>query len=133
MPSALQQLSLILILSGCLTQTVVKEKFICADGWVADQQGECIGRAPKTRCPRCENDTVYVFVLNASKADVVIKAKDECVSLGCPPGSRYAASKNSRKFHTCGCHFAKRIAKKNLVCYSGEGPAMVDKKRYSGC
>jgi hypothetical protein len=39
------------LLCGCLTQQAVIEKYVCADGWVAEEAGGCAGRSPQ--CPKC--------------------------------------------------------------------------------
>ena len=46
-----------------------------------------------------------------------------CISLGCPSGTLYAASKNSDKYHSCSCYNAKRIKSENLVCFSSKEQA----------
>ncbi len=48
---------------------------------------------------------------------------DACISLGCPPGTLYVASKNSDKYHKCSCYNAKRIKPENLVCFSSKEQA----------
>lgn len=48
---------------------------------------------------------------------------DACISLGCPSGTQYVASKNSDVYHSCSCHNAKRIKPENLVCFSSQEDA----------
>jgi len=48
---------------------------------------------------------------------------DACISLGCPPGTQYVASKNSDKYHACPCYNAKRIKPENLLCFSSKEEA----------
>ncbi|UCD20907.1 MAG: thermonuclease family protein [archaeon] len=40
-----------------------------------------------------------------------------CVYLACSKEDNYAASKNSNKYHKCGCQWAQKIKKENLICF----------------
>jgi hypothetical protein len=127
----LAALVFLILFCGCMGRTVVEERFVCADGWVVDEYDKCDVR--ERVCPPCPNSTYYVYINMSGGANVTLEAEDPCAMLGCPLGTEYAASANSRLYHTCGCHFARRIAENNLVCYSSESEAMQDGRESSGC
>ncbi len=103
---------LLLLLSGCLSQAAVKEKFVCSDGWVVDSPGECVGHERVCyECPPCPC------------------ADDPCAMLGCPFGTEYVASRNSELFHDCTCKWAERISPANIVCYNNSDEAVSDGKK----
>ena len=43
---------------------------------------------------------------------------DACMLLGCPQGTRYVGTKNTRKYHYCWCELAISSARSNLVCFN---------------
>jgi len=56
---------------------------------------------------------------------------DACVSLGCPLGTRYVGTKDTRKYHYCWCELAESSTRGNLVCFNDAiEPVMRD---YSPC
>jgi hypothetical protein len=124
-------LVLLVLLSGCLTQTQVVERFVCCDGWVVDNVSKCVGRtpecpnSPQCRCPPCESDVKLEY-----KAQSV--GANPCVALGCPTGTKYVASSNSDKYHVCGCEWASKISARNLVCYESKAKAESDGKTPCG-
>ena len=136
-------LVLLVLLSGCLTQTVVREKFVCSDGWVVDSADGCAGHelecpacecppCPDSECPPCESDVSLEYTAEAKQpattTSLVIPPGDDCAALGCPTGSNYAASRNSDKYHLCTCEWAGRISPKNLICYETQQQAEQDNK-----
>ncbi|MBD3389146.1 MAG: hypothetical protein GF416_08635 [Candidatus Altiarchaeales archaeon] len=114
-------LMLMLLFSGCLQQTVIEENFVCSDGWVVDSPGDCVGHervCPDCICPDCECPSCGIS--GNSEDDVRLDyqlSTDPCVALGCPEGTKFVASRNSDKYHSCGCEWAAKISEKNLLCY----------------
>ena len=115
-----------LFLSGCLGAPAVVERYVCADGWLAQNVDECNGRGnvcPAAKCPayKCPDCPPCKAALNLTAATVPPKpdsgSDDSCVKLGCPAGSAYAASVGGGKYHDCGCTSARRIKRENIVCY----------------
>jgi len=134
-------LVLTVLLCGCLTQTAVVERYVCADGWVVDNTSKCVGRTPECpacetaecpecRCPQCESDVKLEYKAEARQAPstTLPPGTDPCVRLGCPPGAKYAASRNSGKYHLCECEWASKISEKNLLCYKNMEEAESDNK-----
>ncbi len=74
-------------------------------------------------------------VITLNNTDVIDSTltDDSCVSLGCPQGTLYVASKNSDKYHKCSCSFAKRISQQNLVCFSSKEEAEKNHQACSSC
>ena len=126
----------IVLVSGCLSQTVV-ERFVCSDGWVADSADgcgshstscpNCTCKAPA--CPKCEAQAKIIYVNVSSGA---ASADSSCVSLGCPEGTVFVSSKSSQKYHACGCRFAEVLSKKNLICYTSADEAQTAGKQPCG-
>jgi micrococcal nuclease len=75
------------------------------------------------------NDTQTTQHTNLTLTDV----DSSCISLGCPQGTQYVASKNSDKYHKCYCSFAKRISPQNLICFSSKEEAEQDRQACSSC
>jgi hypothetical protein len=117
-------LALLVLISGCLSQPVIVERFVCCDGWVVDNASKCVGHnleCPECRCPPCESDVKLEYKAEAVEAN-------PCVRLGCPPETQYVASASSGKYHVCGCEWAQKISEKNLVCYPTKQQAEADGK-----
>ncbi len=113
-----------LFLSGCLGETGVVERYVCADGWLAKDVEECQGRGnvcPVAKCPACPSCKATEMTGAAVNPKAVFD--DSCLRLGCPAGSAYAASVTGGKYHVCGCPSAMRIKAGNLVCYRTAGEA----------
>jgi len=62
-----------------------------------------------------------------------INSDDDCISLGCPQGTQYVASKNSEKYHRCSCSFAKRISQENIICFASKEEAEQNRQGCSSC
>jgi len=60
-----------------------------------------------------------------------LKIQDPCVKLGCSEGTKYVGSKKSNRYHLCTCKWARRISKKNLICFRNEDEAI--RKGYVPC
>ena len=56
------------------------------------------------------------------------KEKDEdvcCLALGCPKGTKFVASKKSKKVHRCCSKWARVIDPENLVCFRSKNEAIL--------
>ncbi|MEM2605418.1 MAG: thermonuclease family protein [Candidatus Pacearchaeota archaeon] len=58
---------------------------------------------------------------------------DACVALGCPEGTVFVASKNSKKYHRCNCEWAKKIKPENLLCFKSKEEAEKNHEPCSSC
>jgi hypothetical protein len=118
----------LVLVSGCVTQPELRERFVCYDGWVAGDAPGCTGHNPNcpvyncTKCPECKEKAEYVYV-NSTQQPAAASQDDSCVRLGCPPGSKYVSSKTSGKYHTCGCRFAEVLSAKSRICYGSREEA----------
>lgn len=51
-------------------------------------------------------------------------AETDCVALGCPDGTQLVGSERSDKYHRCGCVWADKIRKENLICFNSTAEAV---------
>ncbi|MBD3252575.1 hypothetical protein GF386_02500 [Candidatus Pacearchaeota archaeon] len=61
------------------------------------------------------------------------KSENRCLELGCPKETIYVGSKNSDKYYSCECSWAKNIEPENLVCFKSDDEAIEDKRTKSEC
>jgi hypothetical protein len=54
----------------------------------------------------------------------VIAEDINCIELGCDSNTVYVGSKNSDKYYTCDCHYAKRILLENIFCFESDAQAL---------
>jgi ABC-type antimicrobial peptide transport system permease subunit len=47
-----------------------------------------------------------------------------CKELGCPASTIYVGSKNSDRYYTCDCHYAKSINPENIICFDSDASAL---------
>ena len=57
----------------------------------------------------------------------------ECEELGCPYGTNFVGSKNSKKYHYCSCSYAKSINPENLICFNNTEEAEEKGYAQSSC
>ncbi|MFH1055715.1 MAG: hypothetical protein V1744_06440 [Candidatus Altiarchaeota archaeon] len=127
---------LLVLVSGCILPTTVKEKYVCPDAWLVDSPEGCSShqiqtpKCPDCVCPTCETKVEYVYVNStAPSTSTTLAVNDACAKLGCPAGTNYVASKSSTKYHLCACRSAKTIMPKNIVCYKTQQEAEAGKKQ----
>jgi hypothetical protein len=145
------------LLCGCHTQQAVIEKYVCADGWVAEEAGGCAGRSPQ--CPKCvcnkadaafggdgdaatmgkslkgQGEAAAAEPMEGAVGGIVKQAssaEDSCTALGCPAGTQYVSSKSSGKFHRCDCRFGKTLSAKNRICFGDAAEAEAAGKKPCG-
>ena len=56
---------------------------------------------------------------NSSSTD-----ETSCINLGCTSTAKYVGSKNSDKYYTCSCRYAKNINQENIVCFDSDEEAV---------
>lgn len=83
--------------------------------------------------PLPENMNSTVNNAQATTLTDVSPTSSDCISLGCPQGTQYVASKNSDKYHKCSCSFAKKIKQENLLCFPSKEEAEKSRQACSSC
>lgn len=61
------------------------------------------------------------------------ETSNACTDLGCSADTQYVGSKNSDKYYTCDCHYAKRINPENIICFKDDEDALADGREKSEC
>lgn len=130
------------------TETIIK--YVCPDGSIVEEKDSCKLDPKQTDCS-CTSTTTTMAKTTTSTTTTSLSRKssvkekedsddeeesggeedsddereDEgsCAALGCPQDTEYVGSKNSEKYHTCGCRWAGRIKPENIVCFKSKKEA----------
>ena len=117
------------LLCGCLTPSRPAEAGALAATAEQEPPGD-----PPPRCPPCQPEIRYVRITETRQDSPAIGniSDDSCVSLGCPPGTKFVGSKSASKYHACDCKFAAKLSAKNRVCYKSAEEAEAAGKQPCG-
>lgn len=74
---------------------------------------------------------VFAFVIGTvlmlafiKYVNVDVPENSMCDELGCNVLTKYVGSKNSDKYYSCDCHYAKQISPENIVCFEDDSDAV---------
>ncbi|MBU0761419.1 MAG: hypothetical protein KKD39_00190 [Candidatus Altiarchaeota archaeon] len=118
----------VLLVCGCLSNEVVRERFICPDQSIVDNPGDCDFSSVKSGecvCPQEEIDEPEITSLSETVENTSVAH--------CPPGFRYLASRQSNLFHVCGCFRANRIKPENAIYFKDEVEAIMSGRKPASC